>query len=373
MQKNIKMKNIIQIQTILMLAFFLSLPFALLSQEETKEKKVRVKTVKEVNGEKIVTDTTFYVSGDDDVKKVVKQMSITADGDSTANVMIDVMVDVESDNDWESDSGKKVIIIKRGSPDGDHEVILKSKIIVIDGDGDDEHVMVYPHCGHKKVMMFKSGDGDEEIIIVSPGSQHKVVKWRIEDDEDFDFDYDLDMEHFEEEMAEMDAEMKEMQIVIMDEQGRLHDEIIEIEHLSELKHLEELEHMKNMEVIVMPSEHHFAPPPHGDFMWNHEGSMEVTDKELREAGVKNKPDRLELDEINIDNEDGVVDLSFVLGYEGTPKVAVYNIYGDKVYSGKPELMNNKYQIKMDLSKKQHGTYYLMIVLGNSSKTMRLKI
>ena len=101
--------------------------------------------------------------------------------------------------------------------------------------------------------------------------------------------------------------------------------------------------------------------------------MAVTDEELRDAGIKNKPDRLVLDEININNEDGVIDLSFSLSEEGTPKVVVYNIYGDKVFSGKPELMNGKYQIKMDLSKKQYGTYYLMIVSGNSSKTTRLKI
>ncbi len=58
-----------QTQSILLLAFFLSLPIALLSQEEVKEKKVTVKTIKEVNGKKIVKDTTFVVSDDEDVNE----------------------------------------------------------------------------------------------------------------------------------------------------------------------------------------------------------------------------------------------------------------------------------------------------------------
>ena len=102
---------------------------------------------------------------------------------------------------------------------------------------------------------------------------------------------------------------------------------------------------KEMEVFMLPPEPHVAPHPHSNFSWFSVDSDEVTDEELRDAGVKNKPDRLELDEIDINNEDGVIDLSFTLGYEGNPKVDVYNVYGDKVFSGKPELMNDKYRMK----------------------------
>jgi hypothetical protein len=99
----------------------------------------------------------------------------------------------------------------------------------------------------------------------------------------------------------------------------------------------------------------------------------VTDKELRDAGIKNKPDRLDIENINLNIDDGVVDLSFALKTEGTPKVVVYNFFGDKVFSGKPELMNGHYELKMDLSTKQHGVYYLQIVQKNSSLTEKLKL
>lgn len=343
------MKNIIQIQTILLVAFFLSLPYTLTSQDDSKERKVRVKTIKEVDGEKVVTDTTFYVSADDDVKKVVEQITVNADGDSTANVMIDVMVDVEKDVEWESESGNKVVIIKK-SHGGDEDVRIEKKVIIINGDGDEEHVMVLPH------------------------GKHKVMKWEGEDGEsyefDFDYDIDVDMEGFDKDMAELHAEMKDIQMRIVDEEGNIHKEMIMLEHMAEM---EELEKMHNVEVIRVPSDRHHAPHGHDSFVWKSSGSMGVTDEELRDAGIKNKPDRLDLEEIDIEKEEGVVDLSFVIKEEGSPKVDVYNIYGDKVFSGKPELMNDSYKIKMDLSKKQHGTYYLMIVLGNSSKTLRLKI
>lgn len=351
----------LKIQTVLLLAFFMSLPFTLLTQEEEKEKekKVTIKIIKEVDGKKIVTDTTFTVTDEDDVKKIVKKYTMSGEGDSTGQMMVDVMVDVDEDTDWDISENKKVIVIKEG--------------------GDEERIIVSSHGGQTKVIKFKSGDGDDEkIIIVSPHGQHKVIKWTSEDGEDFEFDYDVDMEHFHEQMAEMDAHMKEMHIEILDEKGRLHDEIIklkcleELQHIEGLEHLEELERLKEMEVIVVPPAPH-APHAYNDFTWHHKGSMEVSDEELRDAGIKNKPDRLEPEEIDINNDDGVIDLSFTLKEEGAPKVTVYNIYGDKVFSGKPELMNNKYQLRMDMSKKQHGNYYLMIVLGNSSKTMRLKL
>lgn len=59
--------------------------------------------------------------------------------------------------------------------------------------------------------------------------------------------------------------------------------------------------------------------------------------------------------------------------EESPKVTVYNVYGEKVFKGKPELINVIYKIKMDLSTKQHGTYYLQVVSTNASFTERLKL
>ena len=59
--------------------------------------------------------------------------------------------------------------------------------------------------------------------------------------------------------------------------------------------------------------------------------------------------------------------------EGTPKVVVYNFFGDKVFTGKPELMNGKFQLKIDLSNKQHGEYYMQFIMKNASHTEKIRI
>ncbi len=375
------MKNTIQIQAMIMLAFFLSLPFLAVTQEDAGKKKVRIKTVREIDGKETVTDTTFYVSDDEDVTKVIEEMNPESEGDTSATVKMEVMVDVESDAEWDASTGKKVIVMKKGGGTGSAHPMQKKKVIIIDEEGN-EKVMVFPQGRHKQAMKFKS-DADDEIVIIRPhglDNPHYVYKWKGEDGEeytfDYDFDMDIDMENFQEDMAKLQEELKEMHIRIMDEEGNIMEKKLEMEVLAELKELEQLEaleELENMEIMVVPPHPPYAPRMDAGVNRHTRGGMEVSGIELREAGIKNKPDRLELDEIDIEKDNGVVDLTFSMKAEGSPKVIVYNIYGDKVYNGKPELMDTKYQMKIDLSKKQHGIYYLMIISGNSSKTLRLHI
>ena len=62
------------------------------------------------------------------------------------------------------------------------------------------------------------------------------------------------------------------------------------------------------------------------------------------------------------------DRFYLLKYLSIPKVTIYNFYGDKVTSVKPELLNGNYSFKVDMSNKQHGTYYIHIVSKDSSIT-----
>lgn len=348
-QKMHDMKNIVQIQSVLLLLFFVTLPYFLITQEEA-EKQVRVKTVKESDGKVIVRDTTFTAGSDKDIEAIVKEYMTDMEADTAADVMVDVFVDEVGGATGKG--GQKKVIIRKG--DGEEEVIL------------------LPHGHGPKVMKFKSGDGkDEKIIVVTPQGGHKVIRWKSGDGEAYEFDYefDFDEEMLREEMARVREQMYDLQMDLFDEQGKLAEELVE---LKKLEDLEELERLKELEyIMVMPEPG--QPEFFHEFHRNKSRGMEVSDEELRDAGIKNKPDRLELDDIDVRKEEGVVDLSFTMAEEGNPKVDVYNIYGEKVFSGKPELMNNKYQIKMDLSKKQYGTYYMQIVSGSSSKTLRLKL
>jgi hypothetical protein len=337
----------IKIQTLLLLAFFLSLPFALLSQEnDSTQSKVKIKIVKDDDGKVTVMDTTFSVKGDDDVKQIVKEYTIKAGGDTSGTTTYDVRVDVDKDVEWTDDDGNKVII--RKSPG-------------------------------KKVYRFRSGDegDDEEVIVVSPSGKQKVIKWIDEDgkehsyDYDFNFDFDHDFDYFDadqfrDEMAKHKDQLKKMRIEILDQKSQFKDQLAEMKALKELENLEGFE---DMDFYVLPPK----PPasPEDLYFYHNKTDRGVSDIELRDAGIKNKPNRLDLEDINIDNDNGVFDLSFKMKEEGSPRVTVYNVYGDKVFNDKPEMMNNEYQVKMDLSQKQHGTYYLMISSGNSSKTLKI--
>ncbi len=378
------MKNQITVTAVLLLTLFILISLSGIAQEKEKEKQVRIKTVKVEDGKKVVKDTTFTVKEGEDVKEIVEGLSWTAEADS-----IKMTVDVTIDDDGKG--GKKIIIM---SNDGDEDVkVIHSeaeafyfsegdslmeikvdvivdeecagrgkKVIIIKKDGDEEivkEIFIPHHRASKKVIKFKSDDG-EEIIIVTPHGHHKSMKWESEDghDYDFDFDYDMDFDHdkFKAEMKEHMMEMESARVIVLDEKMTL---------------LDELEELENMEIEIIRSP---RLPKHHDYtMRRMERFNKVTDKELRDAGIKNKPDRLELDNINIDLNKGVIDLIFTMKGEGSPKIEVYNFFGDKVFSGKPELLNGSYKSIIDLSTKQHGTYYLQIINKNSSFTEKIRL
>lgn len=346
------MKNTMKFPLTILLMLIVSIPFSMTAQEEAKEKKVRIKTVKVIDGEKVVTDTTVLLTDDEDLKEVIAEMEIETDVDTD---MEDIIVDVIVDSDADGETVEKIIIIKK---DGDKQVkVIKGHgaqntftyDMDVEIDKDCEHgkkvIMVSPHSGNKKVMKWKTDGGVEYVIDVD--SEHKIIMNELEGE----------LEHLEELHIELEK-LEEMENMVF---------------IEKMESLEELEGLEDMDVRIMRAPK--APHPHHDFFFEHKthGHHGVTDGELRDAGIKNKIDRLAIEELEIEIDNGVVDLSFSLQTEGTPKMVVYNFFGDKVFSGKPELMNEKYQIKMDLSSKQHGVYYLQIIQKNSSVTEKIRL
>jgi len=335
------MKNQVTIAAVLLITLFLLISLSGMSQEDKKEKQVTVKKVEVENGKKVVKDTTFKVKEGEKVKEIMTDIEWITKGDSM-NITTDVYVDEE----LIGDGIKKVIVIKG---DGDEEVV--------------EEIIVHSnHKGPKKVMKFKTDDG-EEVVMVLPRGHRKAMRWHSDDDFEYEFDVDQDVD-FEFDAAEFEAELeshlKELEharVIILDEK---------MEMLDELDGLEDIE----IEMIRRP-----RPPKHPYFKEHHINRFEhgVTDKELRDAGIKNKPDRLEVDELDMDNNEGVITLKFTIPGEVSPKVEVYNFFGDEVFSGKPELVNGSYTLVMDLSQKQHGTYYLQIINKNSSLTEKIRL
>jgi hypothetical protein len=335
------MKNQVTIAAVLLITLFLLISLSGMAQEEKKEKQITIKRVEVENGKKIVKDTTFTVKEDKDVKNVMADIEWITKGDSM-RITTDVFVDEESIGD----GIKKVIIIKG---DGDEEIVEE---IIVHSD----------HKGPKKVMKFKTDDG-EEVVMVLPRGHRKAMFWNSDDDFEFEFDVDQDVDfefNAKEFEAQLEAHLKELEdarVIVLDEEMEL---------------LEEMEGFEDMEIEMIRKP---RPPKHPYFERHHIERFEqgVTDKELRDAGIKNKPDRLEVDELDIDNNDGIITLQFAIPGGASPRVEVYNFFGDKVFSSKPEVVDGSYKLVMDLSQKQHGKYYLQIINKNSSLTEKIRL
>jgi hypothetical protein len=334
------MKNQITIAAVIIITLFLLISMSGLAQEDKKEKQVTVKRVEVENGKKVVKDTTFTIKEGEKVNEIVESISWISDDDST-RIRTDIFLDDEDVREM-----RKVIITKK---DGDEETV--EEIIIPSG-----------RKGPKKVMKFKTDDG-EEVVMVLPSGHRKAMHWNSDDDFEFEFDIDKDIdfefdaEQFE---ADMEGHLKELEnarVIILDENMELLDELGEFEDIE-------------IEMMRRP-----RPPKHPYFKEHQLNRFEhgVTDKELRDAGIKNKPDRLEVNELDIDNNEGVITLNFSIPGEASPKVEVYNFFGDEVFSGKPEVVNGSYKLVMDLSQKQHGTYYLQIINKNSSLTEKIRL
>ncbi|NQU35304.1 MAG: hypothetical protein HQ521_18920 [Bacteroidetes bacterium] len=335
------MKKIIINSAIAIIAFAIIFPITAFCQEK-KEKKVHVKTVKEIDGKKVVTDTTFVLKDGENKGDIVKQNTWVGEGDSIGTITLDI--DVDSDFDG----------------DGENMIIMKSE-----------------HHGSK----FSTKDGKRKYKIKVIGDEHGEENVFFYDDFDFDVDMDNEeLEHLKIIMKEHGDKMKNIcleldgeKLIMLKELDNLKglEGLEKLEMLKELEHLEHIEGIEDIE-IIMP-DFHYDIPEHNEYYFHHQMHDAVSDRELREAGIKNKPDRLVVEDFDIDIKDGIVNLDFVLATDGTPKVNVFNYFGDKVYSGKPEIMNGKYVIMINLSAKQHGTYYIQVVQKNTSLTKKLRL
>ena len=310
------------------LALLIFIPVTGLSQE----KKVKVKTVKVVDGEKVVLDTVYTVKDDEDEKEILKTFTWVSEDDSLGVMTIDVDVEAEVDND-----GHKKVVVFKSSNDGNvtmnHNSETSKYVIKVDEDEDGEH----------KVYIF-DGDGDF---------------------------HGVDMDELHDELEEHREHLKNIKIELDGEKIIMLEELEELKELKELELLVELDEFENINVVIPE-----IPEFHGDhdfFIHNYHGDDFVTDEELRDAGIKNKTDRLDVEDFNINNRDGVIDFDFKLKTEGAPKIIVFNYFGDKVFTGKPEMMNGKYVIKIDLSTKQYGTYFLQVIQKDSSFTKKIRL
>ncbi|PLX11622.1 MAG: hypothetical protein C0598_07645, partial [Marinilabiliales bacterium] len=228
------------------------------AKADKKEKKVKVKTVRVEDGKKVVFDTTFTVTGDsEDIH--LEKYGIDTKGE-------DVSIEVSVDSDGNVSKSKNVYVIK--DKDGNIEV---------NTDGEKTYSFTTGVGDHKGIIKWVDDDGNEKVIDLS--SELK--------------DIDIQMEIIQKELENANHEFEVSHEIMLKDLESL-DEIKELKVLAELENLEGLEELKNMKFMTAPAAPH-AP----EFMFFHEKSGKVSDVELREAGIKNKPNRLAFESIEL--------------------------------------------------------------------------
>lgn len=300
----------------------------------SQEKKVHVKKVMEVDGTKEVFDTVFVVKDGENSEDLIKKFTWKSTSDSAKTYAFDVVVE----SDGEGDDETNIVIVADGES------------YTVNSNGNKNH----------KVKVIKLNGNEKDVIFFD------------------DFDIDIDKECFDEirvnlermgdELDDIKIEIDGEKLLLLEELDGL-KELKKIEIIKEMEDLHKLKDLKHIEMSIPDLNEH----SHNSWMFYDHHSNRVSEKELREAGIKVKADRLNIDDYNININNGVLDISFTIAGDSSPKVEIYNFYGDKVFSGKPVLMNGKYEIKIDLSKKQHGTYYLQIINKSSSSVKKFKL
>lgn len=292
--------------------FMLLMPFLSRAQDEEK-KEVKVKMVKISDGKSIVTDTTFITRGD---------------AESEIKLYIDEIT---------------------GHDSVDATKVIKVEVFGESGNASKENY---------KVMIFSGEEEGKQVFISSPNGKEKGFRWIDAEGEEQEFDFR--MEEIEEITMNLEYQMKDLE-----------------------KHREQIE--REVEVVKGPDGFrwkHLPPPPpprperyeYKFFGDRNESHGMVSQEELREAGIKEQPDKLMLDVLDINNQNGLVILRFMPATDkGKVKVTVYNYFGDKVFSAKPEMVGDVYQTTIDLSAKQPGLYYIQLSRQNESVTKRIKL
>ncbi|MBU3926964.1 MAG: T9SS type A sorting domain-containing protein [Bacteroidetes bacterium] len=299
-----------------LMIFLLVVP-AFIYAQEGEEKEIKVKLVKVVDGKTTTFDTVFTSKGD---------------MEQDIRLLIDKVADVDS---------------------------AQSKTISIElsANGSDSTGRPY------KVMVFT---GDDDISMIAPPAfNHKVKHWVDKDGRNMEFEFNLDKENMEGLRVDIERQVEEAM--------RQHEDV---------EREMELMNGERMKWVSMPPRPPKPPRPmHPEYPGNryffHGGFDDggvASQEELRDAGIKSQPDQLVLTTLDIDNRGGVITLRFMPKEDNhSTKVTVYNYFGDKVYTGKPEMVGDVYQLTIDLSAKQPGTYFIQMVQKNASVTQRVEL
>lgn len=323
------------------------------SENPDNDKVIKLKIIKNVNGEETLIDTTITITEGMNVDEILSSLNIDLpagcdfSGNGESHVSCNVII---NDDDSDAEGGKtkciKKVIIKDGE-NGD-EIEKAINIAISDGENGGKCKMIFIGdengdsigCCKKKIVINEGGktmkcvvigDDDKDMKCVkSPDGKAKdvVMKMQISDDgevtkqiwisengETTEFDGNVDVE------------------VIKDD--------------------------KNMIIVV-------AKVMIDDL-------DESDTKALAKAGIKPSEEKLDLNDLNFspNPNNGKFNLTFGLENKGDVNIQIFDMNGKSVYQENKKNFKGKYSNDIDISGNEKGVYFLNITQGKNSTTKKV--
>jgi len=341
------------------------------AQKDKKEKTVKIKIEKEVDGKKTVIDTTFVMKDGEDVQKVLEKYGVKADIHHQHASKI--KIDVETDDSLHKESNAMVWISVDDNDDGHKHIIKKGghdKMIFITEDGDVEIIKI--KNGNKILLeeieediIIEELEGDSVkvktkiIIKTDKGGKHKI-KRKI-------YNITADSIKGENVFIYSDDDTDDEHVIIKEIKGD-NDSIDII-----IKKIKKGKHGKHGKKVIITSD--------GDYTWtvDEDEDIVVNGKEgklkkvrieildIDDAGLKilkQKKDYKKFTEkdfnVFVDDKEDMIKFNFSTSPKGSLSVKIVNEKGKTILEDVTKKFDGKYKNKI---KAKSGTYYIQISQG----------
>lgn len=360
------------------------------SDEQTKE--VKIKMIKNINGEETVIDTTIALSDLEDFEGLEDMDVLIKDGNEET-IIITKEIEEEIGDDGEIIQTIDLIVEVGDS-------LENTKVITLQMDGDEHTVFVsndeemktiITEDGEKTIIIKHKGDASDEDIMIISGDK---VNWhektetnvQVEETEDgnkviiTDEDGDTDIiwtEEGDNVWVDVETEGDSKVIVVKSKDGTVNTEDMEMTHNVFVTNRGDGEEQEVFVNVIKKQE--------GDktIVIKTKVIIETPDDEDKEtmekAGVKLFPEsddnKLKVESLKFspNPSNGKFILKFSAPEKGNTLINIYDINGAEVYNESLKNFNGTYEKEIDISGEKSGTYFLKVAQGNNIMSRKIVI
>lgn len=367
-------------------------------------KKLKIKIVKEKNGERTVIDTTLSLSAleelenNEELKKLLKEQGL--DG---LNIDIEGLEDVSVDIEELDMGGKeRIMVIRKNLGEADDEETLDVMLFKSDStagvnkmrvmaDGSSYEYLI----SHDDTDLTWIGDDKIDVEVIEEDDGRKVIvkkedgsveEYELPDENGtYMIGEDGEVTKVEEDVVWVDEGSGEKRILVTvdDEDGTMviteSDQIIELQNLGDDKNtfIYSGEGSVHKDVIVEVREDDGGVRKvriEQTIIVERidDQDLEILEKAGADMDMKGK-EKLEIDRMKFhpNPSNGQFTLEFETPETGMTNVEIFDVNGKKVYEDTVRNFNGTYKKDIDISGEQSGTYFLKIQQGEKLSTRKI--